>query len=370
MIEWLNAFFLIFGFLGGVFFLWKIPLIPCSKKERTDIRVSLIIPARNEELSLPGLLGSIQEQSFTPHEVIVVDDDSTDQTASIAAAYGASVISGKDKTAAVKGKSQACWKGFRKSEGEWLLFLDADTRFTDRDSLKRILGCYSEMKGQGILSIQPYHIIQKVYETLSIVPNIMVMAGLNRFSLMGRHLPEKGAFGPLMLTNREQYQHSGGHGAIINSHMDDIELAKLYQQHSWPVAVYGGAGVFSFRMYPGGLRQLIDGWTKSLVHGSKETHGLVSISIAFWVAGVFSSLGQLILASFTGNTIGLLLLLAVYLLYSLEFRWLMNKVGAFPRWTAFFSAFFVLSFVLLFFWAWIQVKILKRVRWRDRVIKT
>lgn len=370
MIEWLNAFFIVFGFLGGVFFLWKIPLIPFSKRDMKDIRVSLIIPARNEEQSLPGLLHSIREQSFKPHEVIVVDDESTDQTARIALEFGAIVISGKSDDTDIKGKSQACWKGFKRSEGEWLIFLDADTRFIDSKALNRILSVYEEKEAEGILSIQPYHIIKKKYETLSVVANIMVMAGLNRFSLLGNRLPGKGAFGPLMLTNRQQYECSGGHGAILKSHMDDIDLARQYQQRNWPVLVYGGAGVFTFRMYPAGIRQLIDGWTKSLVHGSEETHLLVNMSIGLWIAGVLFSLVQLVLAGLDANLAGILLSVGVYLLYCLQFRWLMKKIGSFPLWTAAVPAIYVITFVLLFLWSLIQVKILKRVRWRDRVINT
>ena len=83
---------------------------------------SIIIPARNEANNLPQLLNSLRKQSIVPHEIIVVDDDSTDETARIARDYGAKVVNLKDSPLSWVGKSAGCYAGALAATGESLFF--------------------------------------------------------------------------------------------------------------------------------------------------------------------------------------------------------------------------------------------------------
>jgi glycosyltransferase involved in cell wall biosynthesis len=85
------------------------------------ITISVIIPAYNAARFLPRCLNSVFAQTLKPAEVIVVDDGSTDDTAAVAAALGARVIS-----QANGGISAARNTGIRNASGDWLAFLDAD----------------------------------------------------------------------------------------------------------------------------------------------------------------------------------------------------------------------------------------------------
>lgn len=82
-------------------------------------KISIIIPALNEEKTLPTLLESIKDQEFTDYEVIIADAGSTDKTLAIAKDYGARVI---------KGGMPAVGRnaGAKEARSKWLLFLDAD----------------------------------------------------------------------------------------------------------------------------------------------------------------------------------------------------------------------------------------------------
>src|SRR5699024_1202512 len=116
-------------------------------------RSSIIIPDRNHQSNLPKLLKSINDNN-TRTEVIVVDDDSTDDTRGIAEACGAKAIqvSGHSK---YKGKSNACWQGALQASHSFLLFIDADVELTAKESLSRIYGQYEKQSCKGLLSIQP-----------------------------------------------------------------------------------------------------------------------------------------------------------------------------------------------------------------------
>ncbi len=93
---------------GKLMFLYR-RLIDVNQMTAETPPISIIIPARNEQSNLPKLLKSINANN-TRTEVIVVDDDSTDDTRGIAEACGAKTIqvSGHSK---YKGKSNACWQG-------------------------------------------------------------------------------------------------------------------------------------------------------------------------------------------------------------------------------------------------------------------
>lgn len=361
------------GLLSGYFLLRDLPYIPEIIPEKvSEISLSIIIPARNEAKSLVHTLSSIKKQSCQPVEVIVVDDQPIDATVQTAHEFDVIVSTtdnynedGKQKT----GKSAACWVGAKQSRGEWLLFLDADTYFEKTDSLERVCSVYTANGLSGLLSIQPYHTIQSIYETISIVCNILVLAGMNRFTPLKDQLPKRGAFGPFLLCTRKEYFQIGGHQNCIDSHMDDIELAKSFQQKNLPVTIYGGKGSISFRMFPDGLTQLIQGWSKSIIHGSVGTHPIVWSAIILWISAGLLTPIALVLAFYSISIASLIISLGLSIAYGWGFALLANKVGKFPLWSFFFYPLFILAFLILFSWSFIQVHILHHISWRGRKIK-
>lgn len=87
------------------------------------MKLSIIIPAYNEEECLPKLLESIKKQDFKDYEIIVADAHSKDKTREIAKKYGCTVVDGG---LPAKGRNS----GARAAKGEYLLFLDADIILT------------------------------------------------------------------------------------------------------------------------------------------------------------------------------------------------------------------------------------------------
>jgi len=85
--------------------------------------ISVVIPVYNAEKFLKQAIGSALEQTLTPHEVIIVDDGSTDSSCDIIAGFGSAVTLVSEGH---RGLSGARNLGIAKSTGDWIAFLDAD----------------------------------------------------------------------------------------------------------------------------------------------------------------------------------------------------------------------------------------------------
>ena len=167
--------------LSGFYILWKIPY--CNKTDEAingrDFSISIIIPARNEEKNLENLFNSLNNQDVKVKEVILVDDNSTDKTPDIGRKHNAKVISLNNLPRGWVGKSWACYNGARTASGDYLLFLDADTILRN-NGIENIISCLKKYK--GVITLQPYHRIKKLYENLSLFFNIILIAGMGVFT--------------------------------------------------------------------------------------------------------------------------------------------------------------------------------------------
>lgn len=101
--------------------------------------LSIIIPTKNEEKFLPGLLESIKKQTFTDYEIIVSDNGSKDRTKEIAKSFGCKVVKGGLPGAARN-------KGAKVATGTVLLFLDSDTELDANDFLEKALAEFEKRK--------------------------------------------------------------------------------------------------------------------------------------------------------------------------------------------------------------------------------
>ena len=101
----------------------------------SGVRISVVIPAYNAARFLPRCLASVFAQTLKPDEVIVVDDGSTDDTAALAAALGARVISRPNG-----GLSAARNTGIQNASSEWIALLDADDLWAP-EKLERQVAC-------------------------------------------------------------------------------------------------------------------------------------------------------------------------------------------------------------------------------------
>lgn len=317
----------------------------CAGPARS-LTVSVIIPARNEEHNLPTLLRSLAAQPVKPHELLVVDDGSTDRTAETARQNGATVIASQPLPEGWRGKTWACHQAAQAVTGDLLLFVDADTWF-EPDGLARILGNYSA----GALSVGPYHAVRKRYEDLSLFFNFNMTVGT---------VP-KGLFGQMLLVDRESYRRVDGHKAVKGRILENFFLAQQFRAAGIPVRSATGRGVFSFRMYPDGLRDLIAGWTKGFASGAGQTpRGVLMLVVAWMIGLMLAPLGWMVVGDWLRWGM-------MYLLCVAQVAWFGRAVGEFRWLTALLYPVPLVFFFAVF--ARSAMRSGKQVRWKGREIR-
>lgn len=268
---WIVGFLLV-GIVFGHLVLGKIPTanhLNKSSGNKADsgfLPVSIIIPARNEEINLPNLLSSINHQSLRPFEVIVIDDHSTDKTALIARELGATLISAKPLPTGWTGKNWACYQGAQAATSEVLLFLDSDCVF-ETDGFLNIWLAFqgANQTHSSVISFLPFHKLLKPYEHLSLFFNLIMAAGAGKFGWLGKPC----LFGQSLMISKKTYISFGGHESVKNFVLENVFMAKIITNHGHLLHNFSGKGVLSFRMFPEGLNQLIEGWTKAFASGAK-----------------------------------------------------------------------------------------------------
>lgn len=349
------------GWLVGWVLLWHLPLLKrfgsndIGASEALRKSVTVVIPARNEAVSLPLLLADLSRQETPPARIIVIDDCSEDGTAELATAAGATVLNGLPLPVGWAGKSWALQQAVPLLQSERVLFLDADVRLAP-DAIGRLAAEHAS-RG-GLVSVAPYHRIERVFELGSAVFNTVAVMAIGA-GWPARNGRAQGAFGPAMMCSAEDYLRSGGHAADPGDVLDDLALAARFQQCGLPTTVLSGGETFAYRMYGAGPTALIEGWSKNIAAGATRAPRLGSIGVALWVTG----LGLPLVAVITAPVVALV----AYLAFTAQCFILFRRVGRFgaaaplhPVLAALFVAIFLRSVVL--------VVVLGRVPWRGRSI--
>lgn len=341
--------------------------------------VSVIIPARNEERALPILVGSLRELNTEVAEILVVDDESEDATASAARSAGATVLVAADRPAGWTGKAWACHLGAHASSGDLLLFLDADTVLAP-DALGGLLTLH-ERHG-GLVSVQPFHRVVRAYEQFSAYFNVMSLLASAAFargsarSSAGQPHRRPMAFGPCLLTKRSDYQLVGGHTVVRGEILDDVQLAAAYDRAGLPVKCAIGGQSIWMRSYPGGLRQLAAGWTKNIASGATAATTGPTLASVWWVGAHHAvAVGAILALVTTLSGVAVPLFYGHPALWAVawvgvagQLWWILRRIGSFRWWTWVLFPVPLLAFDLLFTRSAALMLFRRSVNWRGRTV--
>jgi dolichol-phosphate mannosyltransferase len=210
---------------------------------RTGRQVSVVVPARDEAARigpcLAGLAGDLDV-----HEVIVVDDRSSDDTAAVARAHGARVVAGSEPPAGWVGKPWALQQGLEAATGDVVVSLDADTR--PRTGLCGALAQALEQADLVIASAR--FICETPGERLlhpSMLASLVYRYGPADSDVPGRIL----ANGQVTAMRRQQLLDAGGYAPAARHMTDDAALARALGRRGWRIAFVDGTALVEVRMY-------------------------------------------------------------------------------------------------------------------------
>lgn len=329
--------------------------------------VSVVVPARDEEATLPALLESLRGLPLC--EIVVVDDGSRDATAAVARSGGAIVLPGTPPPPGWTGKAWACHLGADATSGDLLLFLDADT-VLGPEALDGLLALH-EAHG-GLVSVQPFHRVERAYEQLSAYFNVMSLLASGAFTRRPAARPM--AFGPCLLTSRADYERVGGHEAVRGEILDDVRLAAAYDRAGLPVRCAIGADSIRMRSYPGGLRQLADGWTKNFASGASAAAPAPTLGAGLWVSAhhaVAVGGAVALVEAVTGWGVSLtwgdpVLWAVAWVGFAAQLWWILHRIGSFRWWTWALFPVCLLAFDVIFARSAALTLVRRSVRWRGR----
>ena len=231
--------------------------------------LSVLIPARNEAKNIEKCIKSLVMQDYPNKEIIVLDDNSTDNTFAIASSFSKGnvrVLKGKELPSDWLGKNWACMQLAQEAKGEYLLFVDADVELTPEVISSAVYEL--EKLNVTLLSIFPTQIINSFGEHL-IVPlmNWLLLTFLPlRFVYTSSSKSFVAANGQFMLWRKADYLNLGGHQIVKYKVVEDMELARLVKKNKLRVKTMLGGKLVFCRMYES-FNQAYNGFTKNFYAG-------------------------------------------------------------------------------------------------------
>ena len=250
--------------------------------------VSVLIPARNEELNIGNILQDLLSQDYQNIEIIVFNDQSDDRTSEIVLDCSKrdrriNLINSEGLPNGWLGKNYACHKLSLSAKGDYFLFLDADVRTNDGIISNSI--AFIEKYDLALISIFPRQIISTFGEKIT-VPNMnYILLSLLPLVLV-RKLPfpsMAAANGQFMMFNSKIYKSICPHELLKGNKVEDIEIARFLKNNKFRIACLTGDKTIMCRMYPG-FSEAVNGFSKNVTAFFGNS---LLLSLLFWITTTF-----------------------------------------------------------------------------------
>jgi glycosyltransferase involved in cell wall biosynthesis len=259
---------LVLRFLVTLINYLAMPFLPESIEKENGPFISVLIPARNEETTLPHLLEDLQKSGYSNFEVIVCNDHSTDRTKQIIDAYRSQFprLTCFDSSELPKGwigKNFACHQLAEKATGDYLLFLDADVRVSP-NFLNKAIG-FASKRRLALLSVFPEQVLGSEGEwmTVPLMNWILLtflplpLVRLKWFSSLSA------ANGQTMLFEGVNYRANWWHKQVKSKNVEDILIARMMKVKKMNIEVRLGRNDVSCRMYQN-VDDAINGFSRNI----------------------------------------------------------------------------------------------------------
>ncbi|MES2766698.1 MAG: glycosyltransferase [Bacteroidota bacterium] len=303
-------------------------------------KISVLIPARNEEFPIRRLVESLLKQDYPNYEIIVLNDNSTDKTGEILdkllkTSNGLlKVINGSELPPGWVGKNWACHQLFKAASGELLLFTDADTWY-EREALSSSVNFLKE-NSVDFFSVIPFHEMKTWGENVALpFLHFQFVAYLpNELMMKSQNIKFSAANGQFMFFKRSVYQAIGGHETVKNNIVEDIFLARLLKTRGYKIALANAIDIVGCRMYRS-FDEVFKGFSKNFFAAMKYNIFLMAAFLLHLVALYIAPLFFLIIALFKNDfSITSFWLPLAHLIMAGIIRYLVSVQFRMPRWQA------------------------------------
>ena len=215
-----------------------------EKKEHARPKVSVILPARNEEKFIEKCLDSLVEQDYDDYEIIAINDSSNDSTGNLMKKYSEKFpkvifVDAKPKPDGWMGKNWACMEGYKKASGNLLLFTDADTVHTN-----------------SVISLAVSHLLSLELDALTVIPRMLCLDRITkitlpmistflhtRFSALRVNDTSKNTgyfFGSFFIMKKSTYDSVGTHEGVKSELVEDGALGRKVKESDFKMRMVRG----------------------------------------------------------------------------------------------------------------------------------
>ena len=287
--------FVFTAILVGVFLAWlslthtmyqsftKTPFLDKFEKKNMPMpRVSVILPARNEENFISRCLETLSAQDYKDFEIIAIDDSSEDKTGQIIEKFAKQDskiihVSAREKPENWMGKNWACMEGFKKVTGSLLLFTDADTKFE-----------------KNVITLTVSHLQSEELDALTVIPRLRCIDRItkitlpmlstflhSRYSALNVNNPKKKVgyfFGSYFMIKKQVYEEIGTHERVKQEIVEDGALGKITKESGYSLKMVRGEHL---------IEALYSRSSKEMWNGLKRLMVPLYHQNASWAIGVF-----------------------------------------------------------------------------------
>tara|TARA_B110001454_G_scaffold218848_1_gene248231 strand:- start:1302 stop:2513 length:1212 start_codon:yes stop_codon:yes gene_type:complete len=267
--------------LIGVFLAWlsllhsmfqsftKTPFLDIFENNNTlTPKVSVILPARNEEDYISKCLETLTAQDYKNFEIIAIDDSSEDRTGEIIEKFSKKDskiihVTAREKPQNWMGKNWACMEGFKKATGEIMLFTDADTKFK-----------------KNVISLAVSHLESECLDALTVIPRLCCIDRItkitlpmlstflhSRYSALNVNNPKKKVgyfFGSFFVIKRKVYEEIGTHEKVKQEIIEDGALGKITKESGYVLKMVRGEHLIE-AMYSRSSKEMWNGLKRLMV---------------------------------------------------------------------------------------------------------
>lgn len=346
----------LFLILSYLVFYKHFTYIDANNSNEINEKISVIIPAKNEEEKIGHLLKSLVSKYID--EIIVVNDDSSDNTIKEVEKFKhVKLINLSNKPKGYLGKNYAVLEGYKHCKNNNILFLDADTYISNNMNFDKIILDYLNNKDK-VYGVLPYHQTKTFIEKLSSVFCIVVAIAFTKFDF------NNSLHGSCIFISRDIYEKIGTHFVIKDKIVEDMALANLLKKHNIKIKRFVGKNAISFRMYTN-LSDIVEGWSKNIIKGFKYNNTINTIIIVLFICSNFAILYrclELIIYQQFSSAIMLYTLLSIII-----FIYCYNVISI-NLFESFGIVVYSNFFLLVFIYSMYLTIIKKKVKWKGRDI--